>query len=443
MAHARLAPSAAKRWLNCPASVALIEKLPPQRAGYAAAEGTVAHALHEEYHDGKIDELQLVAKIGTVVVCEGHEVEITEEMVDSAVEYNEAIASDIETLKRADRPAPVIHKTEAKVSAAASIDPECKGTADKIVYQRGNKLIVRDLKYGRGVVEVEENEQMSVYAVAAMDSEAGWAFDSVELVVDQPRAKHEDGRERRWTTTPAALKEFAARAKAAAAETRNPKAELKAGPWCQSTFCPVRTKCPAVHKQAQESAMVAFDTPIPTLLPEQMKSQEKRNVAFVAMRLPGVRLMSDAQVVDAFRWKEAVNGFFDAIEESLRERILANGARIEGVKLVDGRSNRAWVNEEEVAQRWGERAWERKLLSPAKMEAIVGKKAGVDEMTYKPEPKKLLVLSTDARPEARVSAQEAFAEPGPACPECEILGVCRRHDDKEATPKGREPMWPQ
>lgn len=459
MAHARLAPSAAKRWINCPASVALIEKLPPQRAGYAAAEGTVAHALHEEYHTGKIDDLTLAARIGTTVMQEGHEVEITEEMYESALEYHDAVNADIAALAATKGAAAVVHKTEAEVSAAESIDPECKGTADKIVYKKGKKLIVRDLKFGRGAVEVEDNEQMSVYAVATMESEAGWAFDEVELIIDQPRAKHEDGKERRWITTPAALKEFAAKAKAAALETRNPNAALKAGPWCQSSFCPVRAKCPAVHGQAQASAVVAFSDPVPTLLPEQTKSIEKRALAFKELRLPEVQLMSDSQLVDALRWKEAVGGFFTAVEEYAMQRHL-EGKPIAGTKLVNGRAMRAWVNPAEVEQKWGQEAYEKKLLSPAKMEALKGKKAGVDAMTYKPEPKKLLVLDSDPREAARVSPQEAFADSPAAqaqatwdgevettCPECDILGVCSRHDVQpgvtQAEPKKREPMWPQ
>lgn len=467
--HARLAPSAAKRWINCPASVALIEKLPPQRAGYAAAEGTVAHKLHEEYHEGKIDDLVLAARIGTIVKQEGHDVEITEEMYESALEYDAAIKADVAALEGTKGSAAVVHKTEAKVAAAESIDPECKGTADKIVYKKGKKLIVRDLKFGRGAVEVEDNEQMSVYAVATMETEAGWAFDEVELIVDQPRAKHEDGKERRWITTPAALKEFAAKAKAAAAETRNPNAPLRAGSWCRSTYCPVAKKgCPALSGQVQASAAVAFSDPVPTLLPEQTKSIEKRAAAFLALRLADVRLMTDEQLIEAYKWKEPTTGFFDAIEEYMMERQLA-GKPVPGTKLVNGRSNRAYVNPDEVAQKFGAVAWEKKLLSPAKLEAVVGKKAGVDEMTYKPEPKKLLVLSSDPREAARVSAQEAFADPVlpsstgkltgsepqlmnvPAeiettCPECDILGVCSRHDVQpgavSAAPEKREPIWP-
>lgn len=460
MAHARLAPSAAKRWINCPASVALIEKLPPQRAGYAAAEGTVAHDLHERYHEGKLEYLEFVGLIGTTVMKDGHEVEITEEMLDSAIEYDAAIKSDIETLERL-RKSPdgpqIVSLTEAKVEAL-SIDPECKGTADKLVYQKGSKLIVRDLKFGRTAVEADDNEQMSIYAVGAMDGPAGWAYDEVELIIDQPRAEHQDGRERRWLTTPKALKEFVVKARAAALETKNPNAQVKAGSWCRSSYCPVMSKCPAAQGMAQEHARSVFSEVVPTLLPEQMPSQEKRLTAYKEMRLPEVKLMSDTQLVDAKRWKEMVLGFFEAVDEHLEARMIA-GENIAGVKLVDKRVNRKWRDEAEVVAKFGDKAYEKKLLSPSKMEGVMGKKAGVDDMTYKPEPGKIVVLSTDARPAAKGRAQDAFGvlpvrhengvpvgiEQTP-CPVCDMMGEpCNDHKPGAvaAAPEGREPFWPQ
>lgn len=405
--------------MNCPASVALIEKLPSRPAGYAAAEGTVAHDIHERYHEGKLEYVEMVGLIGTTVMQEGHEVEITEEMIESAERYHEAVLADAEMLERtyrksADpaRPGPVvISKTEAKVSAAQSIDPECEGTADKLIYRKGQKLIVRDLKFGREPVEVEENEQMSVYAVAAMDSEAGWAFGEVELIVDQPRATHGDGAERRWITTPEALKKFAERAKAAAAETRNPNAVVKAGPWCRSSYCPVMSKCPAAQGMAQERAKSVFSEVVPALLPEQATSEEKRLTAYKEMRLPDVKLLTDTQLVDAKRWKEMVIGFFDAIDEDLEARMLA-GANIAGVKLVDKRVNRKWKDEAAVEAKFGDAVFEKKLLTPSKLEIKLGKaaarKAGVDELTYKPEPGKTVVLATDARPASKAKATEVF-----------------------------------
>lgn len=441
--HAKLAPSAAKRWMNCPASVALIEKLPPRPSGYAAAEGTVAHDIHERYHEGKLEYIEMVALIGTTVMQEGHEVEITEEMIESAERYDEAIKADVAALQMVGKPAPIVSKTEARV-AATSIDPECAGTADKLLYRKGDRLIVRDLKFGKGVVEVEDNEQMSVYAIGAMDSEAGWAFDSVELVIDQPRAAHEDGRERRWITTPAALKEFAARAKAAAAETRDPNAVVKAGSWCRSTYCPVMSKCPAAQSMAQEKAKAAFADMTPAILPEAQTSQEKRLAAYKELRLPEVKLLTDTQLVDAKRWKEAVIGFFDAVDEDLEARMM-RGADIPGVKLVDGRVNRQWKDESAVEAKFGERAFERKLLSPAKLEKVVGKKAGVEELTFKPEPKKIVVLATDARPAAKAKAQDVFTalDVETPCVECEIVGGCQRHRAAGGGVKSPEPIWPQ
>ena len=46
-AHAKLSPSAAYRWINCPGSVALAEQCPPAPSSAYADEGTLAHAVAE------------------------------------------------------------------------------------------------------------------------------------------------------------------------------------------------------------------------------------------------------------------------------------------------------------------------------------------------------------------------------------------------------------
>jgi len=169
----------------------------------------------------------------------------------------------------------------------------------------------------------------------------------------------------------------------------------------------------------------------------------------LAMRLPEVKLMTDDQLVAAFRWKEAVNGFFEAVDEVLTER-LTTGGRVLDIKLVNGRSNRQWKDENAVVSQFGEQAYERKLRSPSKLEAVVGKKAGVDNLTYKPEPRKIVVLDTDARPEASSPAHEVFGViegqkvETSDCVECDILGTCGRHMKKEVVTAGsKAPMWPQ
>ena len=45
-AHAVLSPSAAARWLKCPASVAMTASMPEETSPYAL-EGSIAHAVAE------------------------------------------------------------------------------------------------------------------------------------------------------------------------------------------------------------------------------------------------------------------------------------------------------------------------------------------------------------------------------------------------------------
>ena len=70
-AHARLSPSAAVRWINCPGSVALSAVCPPAGSSDYADEGTAAHrladALVAEVRRAEIDPLGRELAVG------GHE----------------------------------------------------------------------------------------------------------------------------------------------------------------------------------------------------------------------------------------------------------------------------------------------------------------------------------------------------------------------------------
>ena len=443
-AHSTLGPSSAKRWMNCPGCIALSAKAPPQKPRIYAVEGTVAHSLAEQYVIGKIDFLDLQGRLGSIVSQEGFDIEVTEDMIDGAVEYHDLIMGD-RALLEADKkkhPASIVGAAELRVHAP-SVDARLWGTADYVLYRVGHKLIVYDYKYGKGeVVEVEENEQGALYVLGVLETlklDAG-GFEEIEFVICQPRASHADGTIRRWTVERTWLEQFRKTAQRAAVETLNPKAKLEAGSWCR--WCPAQPFCPAMHKAAALSAQAAFDM-VPPAGP----------MAKMEGRLPDVRLMTEAQLVAAYRWEDAVNSFFEAVKEVLRER-LTSGQAVPGVKLVEGRSNRAWVSEAEVEAKFGavlgDKLFERKILSPAKLEKVVGKQAGVDAMTFKPEGKKSIALDSDPRPAARSSAQDAFdALPAPApvaaaaaaaCVECDVLGPggCSTHGAKM-----KEPMWPQ
>lgn len=463
-AHSTLGPSAAERWINCPGSIALIEKAGKRETSFAAAEGSVAHILAELYASGQASFEDLCSKVGQVIQKDGHDVEITDEMVEGAVVYQEAIQAARDFFTANPKPAPVTEKFEERVHAS-SIHEACWGTADHYIYRPGDVLFIDDYKYGKGkVVEVEENEQASIYAIGVMDR-VGDAFGEVRIRIIQPRAGHADGQVREWRTTPKALREWARTvAKPAALQTEVANAPLKAGDWCR--WCDANGACPVFDKQAQEIAQTKFDV----IAPGDVEAAPKR--------LPAVELLTVEQLAQALTWQDAIESWFVAVKARVTA-MLEGGGAVPGWKLVDGRSNRRWISEEKVVAAYeeilGDKLWEKKLLSPAKLEKLIGKKTPIDHLTEKPPAKKSVAPDRDPRPVAAPRAQEAFGvidtAPGAdntipgatvtklkpelgfnspvvidvSCAQCDIMGTCPRHErDLVADLQGGKPsLWPR
>ena len=407
--HSNIGPSSAERWIACPGSVALSAQCPKSPTNIYAAEGTVAHALAEALVTDKIDDLELMTKTGSIVKEEGFDIEVTDEMIDGVTLYRDTIKEDHKLLLDRNRPAAIQRHAELKVHIK-SISPDLWGTADYIQFRRGHKLYVYDFKFGRGVVEAEENAQMALYGLGAMETIAGEAFDEVELVIVQPRAGHAAGAVRRWKAPKEWLTRFRATAHAAVKETKNPDAKLVPGDHCK--WCPAKVSCPAIYKAAQESAGADFSVVVET--PD-------------AKGLPQVALMSIEALAKAYSWREAVESWFSDVADRIQET-LANNGTVPGYKLVDGRSNRKWIDEEKVVEEWQKllpegALFEHKLLSPAKLEKLPGVGKGkIDHLTFKPEAKKAIARDTDPRPKAASKAQDDFkAVDGPGVVEAQKI----------------------
>ena len=404
-AHAKLSPSSAERWMACPGSVALSEGLssPPSEA---AATGTVAHSLSEKYVLGTLDDVQLTAMVGKTVKADGYDIEVDDEMVEHVVEYRDVLETDKAKLASYTRPSgtlPVESHVELKV-AATSVDAGLWGTADFVAFRKGHRLIIRDLKYGYGLVEVENNAQLLTYAVAVMDSLAGWAFDEVELGIFQPRGRHVDGPDRSWVVKIQAVKDFRDKLKAAVAATRQPNAPLNPGDHCK--FCPAKTTCPALNKALQESVHTDFQVPAPVETPS------------FGQALAEARLMTTAQLAKALEWREAMAARFEAIAALVQEKLEHGETEgLEAWMLVQSRGgNRQWADANAAAAtyeaRFGEDAWEpRKLKSPSKMEKLTGKGKLDASLIFQKEGGKTIARRTDSRKEAAPSAHTDFAVP--------------------------------
>jgi len=219
--HARLAPSSAYRWTQCPGSVRLVEQYSFSRGdepGEAAAEGTAAHWLVAG-GDGP------AAPNGVV---------ITDEMRDAVKPYRAELAAHNDW------------QIEQRV-VVASIHKDCWGTCDAYrVDHRDKRIVVMDLKYGYGLVEVYENPQLMLYAIAIADMEGVGHDWFVDLTVVQPRAYHRNGPVRRWPTNVAALRLYARHLRSVAEEAMGNDPRTVAGSWCK--HCPARHVCPALRE---------------------------------------------------------------------------------------------------------------------------------------------------------------------------------------------------
>ena len=162
-AHSAFAPSAAARWLRCPASLQANLLVPDESSVYAE-EGTRAHELAEwmlrddrtlpPEHDPDMYEHVLRYVTWMRELAEGAEVVLTERRVDFS------------------------HLTPI---------PNQTGTCDfaAIIASRvGAVLKTADLKFGTGVrVEAKDNEQQLIYALAHSRSTIGCSTSNVSTSI--------------------------------------------------------------------------------------------------------------------------------------------------------------------------------------------------------------------------------------------------------------------
>jgi len=131
--------------------------------------------------------------------------------------------------------------------------------------------------------------------------------------------------------------------------------------------------------------------------------------------LPDVKTMPVERLAAILKWEKPIESWYEALKLRARE-ILSQGQEVPGFKLVDGKSNRKWKDEQSVVAAFAsvfgeEKLYERKILSPAKLEKIVGKEVlKKADLTFKPEPPKAIAPNSDPRPATKSSAEEDFGQ---------------------------------
>lgn len=282
MAHAKLSPSAAKRWLTCPGSIRLIDKLEVEdRSSKYAAEGTVAHEICELC---LLENKSPVEFLGEVREADGFKFKVNQNMVDACNVYVDYINDYI---LDAEISADVNVKVEVEVRCSLKelgIPGLDGGTSDCVLTCKEQTFIdVIDYKHGSGVaVEAENNPQAMQYALGALlklQSEGEDISDyQVNITIIQPRAMHKDGPIRTWEISALALLTWMEEILIPGAKATLEK-DAKLVPSDEAClFCPVKD-CSARYNKVVESAMIDFEEPKDILPdPEHMTAEQKLTV---------------------------------------------------------------------------------------------------------------------------------------------------------------------
>ena len=370
--HALLSASSSHRWMNCPPSARLCEEYEDKGSSYAM-EGTAAHTLCE---------YELKKALG-MAAKDPHENDpfcYNSEMEECAVGYAAYIMELVATAKQicAD---PVV-LIEQRLDFSKYVE-DGFGTGDCVVIADGTLHIV-DYKHGLGVlVEAEDNPQMKLYALGALELFEGiYDISEVSMTIYQPRrdnvSTHTVSKESLFQWAEEILKPAATLAFAG-------DGDFNCGDWCQ--FCKAKHDCRKRAERNMELAKYDFKLP-PLLEDDEVESILDRIDQLVA-------------------WASDIKDY--ALQAAL------GGKQWSGYKLVEGRSNRKYVNDEVVAEKVcsaGYDPYEHRVMDITAMEKTLGKTKFaelLDGLVEKPPGKPTLVPDSDKRPAINTAADD-FAD---------------------------------
>lgn len=369
--HAVLSASSSERWLNCPPSARLCEAYEDKGSDYAA-EGTDAHALAEA---------RLKQALG--IPTEDPVENLTwynAEMEDCAQGYAAYVVELLETAKQTCSD-PVV-MIEQRVDFSRWV-PGGFGTGDCICIAEGLLNIV-DLKYGAGIeVSADHNPQMMLYALGALEIFDGiYDIDTVRMTIYQPRKSNisifEMSKDALLTWADTELTEKARLA-------YEGQGNFSCGEWCR--FCKAKAECR--ERAIYNLRLAQYDFLNPALL-------QGEEIADILGRIDA--LTSWASDVKEYALQQAISG-----------------KEWTGWKLVEGRSNRKYTSEADVAaavESVGLDPYERKVLGVTAMQKLLGKTRFEELLSpyiEKPQGKPTLVPESDKRP-AMNTAKNDFME---------------------------------
>ena len=274
-------------------------------------------------------------------------------------------------------------------------DLASSGTVDAAIID-DSRIDICDLKYGAGVsVYAEKNKQLAIYAMSliAQHPTPMNVNTPVGLYIFQPRDRNDPEPVRSWELTYGELIKFCEDEIVSAVNQINAgKVVFKPQPETVCRWCPAKGICKSYAVYGLEA------------VPEVV------HVMSMEPALPDPNALTREQRIRVIRARKALEQWLEAVEDQ-EVAELSNGAQPAGYKLVEGKSNRAWADEEAalgLLRRFVPLDQLRppaKLVSPAQAEKLLAGKTMTkrfvnrwNSLITKPQGKPTLVPETDKRP---------------------------------------------
>jgi len=410
--------SSAARVLACPASVKLIQTMPPQAESSYAAEGTALHnAIEHCLYEGL--ELEGVQELAGE---EFYGIKLTADMVEGGLVPAWQMFWDYVDRIEAEDESEFIFAVEQSVHFPGIGD--AFGTAD-IIGHTSKRSVVWDWKFGKGVVvSAKENKQQMYYACGSSNTAQApflpksigewenapddWA---VDLIIAQPFIHEEPSV---WTTNPVQLEDFEIKLQGAvteALEAEDPR--VARGDHCR--WCTASPICPMYRQVGERLAALVNGEREPGTVQEvaeaDMTEVEGPEPEVLAKAITPDLLaewLLKADIVEL--WANSVRGL--AMSEAEAGRPPA------GLKLVEKVGNLAYTSPATADKMLGNKgltAVERRKIAPitpTQANALLkkkGKKLLTDRQALRPKTGVVLAPLDDKRPAVKTVADKAAA----------------------------------
>jgi hypothetical protein len=379
--HAKLSPSGSYRRINCPGSL-LKEEPYPNSTNQWSEQGSSAHALAEatlragllevpdhllgvDHRDPKDITIEFKADDDMAEAVDVYLEDIKYILRDAGNELNPGFMSPLILIEQKLH-MPGIHPTLAW------------GTGDFVTYWPDKKrVIVRDYKNGRGLVEVEIddenpeikfNTQLMEYGYGAIVHFRNLKFEveEVDMGIVQPNASHRDGPCRSVIVPAQEVMNFIYGIdKTTAEEALAPGGRIIAGSWCK--YCLHERDCTEKTGKALTDIQDGFG-PVDIL----------DTTRPITLDLPSLAGMSGPQLGNMSDLLNILKAYNTLVEDEILARLSLEGV-VPGWVLKKSKPHRKWKDEAEgtLSMSYGDDdIYEpRKLKTPAKMEKKLGRKS--------------------------------------------------------------------